>query len=205
MKSSVTLLPMSPTHVDEVVKVHLAGFAGYFLSFLGPRFLRMLYKGILDDPGGIGLVVTSEGGRIEGFAAGVLQQAGFYRRLIKSRKWAFAAASMPSLLRRPWIAPRLLRALRLPAESTKAAAEACLMSLAVRPDAESMGLGGRLIEGFCLEVSRRGAPAVCLTTDQYNNDQANRLYTRWGFKIHRTTVTPEGRTMNEYVRFLNQE
>jgi GNAT superfamily N-acetyltransferase len=205
MKRSVTLRPMSPIHIDEVVKVHLASFPGYFLSFLGPSFLRLFYEGILDDPGGIALVVTSPAGRIEGFAAGVLQQAGFYSRLIRKRIWTFAAASLTSLMRRPSIMPRLLRALRRPAESTEAAADACLMSIAVRPDAESMGLGGRLIEGFCLEVSRRGAPGLCLTTDQHKNERANRFYRRWGFRIHRTYVTPEGRTMNEYVRVFDQD
>jgi len=40
---------------------------------------------------------------------------------------------------------------------------------------------------------------VDLTTDRDNNDKINRFYLSLGFACERTFVTPEGRTMNEYV------
>src|SRR5204862_7639511 len=50
------LRPMRKDDVRDVVRIHLDAFPGFFLSFLGPAFLRLLYRGILDDPTGIALV-----------------------------------------------------------------------------------------------------------------------------------------------------
>ncbi len=196
---------MSAVDVSQVVEVHLRSFLGFFLSFLGSDFLGLLYRGILVDPCGIGLVCVSEqDGRIAGFVAGVTQQAGFYTRLIQNQKWAFAKASLGAVVRCPFVVPRLLRALKRPKESSHAGAEACLMSLAVRPEDEGKGLGKELVEEFCRQVVQRGAPAVCLTTDRQNNDRVNQFYLSLGFQLHRTYITAEGRGMNEYVRHLNR-
>jgi ribosomal protein S18 acetylase RimI-like enzyme len=189
---------MTGNDLSRVVEVHLKGFQGFFLSFLGKGFLTLLYDGFLKDPDGIALVAES-GGEVAGFVAGSLHQQGFYQRLLSKKRWSFAWASLGALLRRPWIGPRLLRALRQPAKAAKASAEACLMSIAVKPEAEGLGIGKKLVEAFCREVAGRGAPAVCLTTDREGYDQVNRFYEKIGFQVSRTYVTPEGRAMNEYL------
>ena len=73
------------------------------------------------------------------------------------------------------------------------------MSLAVEPARERHGLGQALVRSFCEELAARGADAVCLTTDRDGNEGVNRFYTRLGFDVSRTIVTPEGRTLNEYL------
>jgi GNAT superfamily N-acetyltransferase len=184
--------------IAEIVQVHLESFRAFFLTFLGPDFLSLLYLGIQGDPQGIVLVASCDG-RIEGFVAGVEQQSGFYRRLIARDKWRFAFASVPALVRKPTLAPRLLRALRRPAEAQHASAQACLMSLAVRPAAEGQGIGRRLVRAFCRELAGRGVSAVCLTTDRDQNERVNRFYQKLGFELGTPFTTPEGRAMNEYV------
>ncbi len=103
------------------------------------------------------------------------------------------------MLKKPSIAPRLWRALRRPAETQESAAEACLMSIAVRPEAAGQGIGQQLVMAFCQELARQGAPAVCLTTDRNQNERTNHFYQQLGFSLSKTYVTPEGRAMNEYV------
>jgi ribosomal protein S18 acetylase RimI-like enzyme len=195
---------MLPDDLPQVVDVHLKSFPGFFLTFLGHSFLALLYRNMQSDPESVVWVASSDG-EIEGFVAGVMHQSGFYQRLIKRQKWAFAAAALGALLRRPSIAPRLLRALRQPAEAQHASAEACLMSIAVRPESEGKGIGKQLVTAFCQELARRGVPGVCLTTDQDDNDRVNRFYQRLGFRLSRTFITPEGRAMNEYVISLDKE
>jgi ribosomal protein S18 acetylase RimI-like enzyme len=189
---------MRPTDLPPVIDVHLASFPDFFLTFLGRRFLTLLYEQIEQADEGVVLVAGSAD-RVEGFVAGVRHQSGFYQRLVKRKKWAFARAALGSALRRPMIIPRLLRALRRPDEARHAAAEACLMSIAVRPEAAGQGLGRQLVTAFCAEMLQRGAPAVCLTTDRDNNERTNRFYQQLGFQLSSCFVTPEGRAMNEYV------
>ncbi|MDH7568696.1 MAG: GNAT family N-acetyltransferase [Armatimonadota bacterium] len=200
-ESQVVIRPMEPPDLGAVVAIHLESFPGFFLSFLGPRFLSLLYESLSADAEGVVLVADLHGSTV-GFVAGVTSQAGFYRRLLRRRKWAFALAGAGAVLRRPSIAPRLWRALRRPTEASQSAADACLMSIAVRPSTEGKGLGRRLVHAFCEEMRRRGVGAVSLTTDRDHNERVNRFYQQLGFRLARTFVTPEGRAMNEYVLAL---
>jgi ribosomal protein S18 acetylase RimI-like enzyme len=196
--------PMRPDDVAAVVRIHLESFPGFFLSFLGPRFLRVLYETILADAEGRAFV-AEEGSQIHGFVAGVIRQAGFYRRAIRTRALAFAWAAAGAVARRPSVVPRLVRALRRPAEVRDSAADACLMSVAVTPSAEGRGAGRQLVQAFCAAIDRAGAEAVSLTTDADGNDRTNAFYVRLGFGLAREYVTPEGRRMNEYYKRVRPE
>jgi len=187
--------------IPVVVGIHLQSFPGFFLSFLGPRFLELLYEGIGRHPQGIALVSESDSG-IDGFVAGVTDQSGFYKRLIKTRVVRFAAASLGAVLRRPRIIPRLVRALGQSRQSESSAAQACLMSIAVRPGVSGKGAGQALVSAFGEAMAARGIREYCLTTDREGNDRVNRFYLRLGFRLARTFVTPQGRAMNEYVLTL---
>jgi len=184
--------------LPQIVDIHLKSFPHFFLTFLGKNFLSLFYTSVYHEPDSIILVATLND-RIEGFAAGVTNQCNFYQRLVKKQKWAFAFASLRALLRRPRIAPRLLRALMKPAKVQCAVAEACLMSVAVRPESEGKGIGKKLVKAFCQELAKRGIRTACLTTDRDNNDRVNQFYQKLGFRLSRYYVTPEGRAMNEYV------
>jgi ribosomal protein S18 acetylase RimI-like enzyme len=194
----VTVRPLAEADVAVVVEIHLRTFQGFFLSFLGRGFLRLLYESIRTAPEGVALVATR--GPVVGFAAGVTSQRSFFRRLVREHWWRFGRAAAGAALRRPSTIPRLLRALRRPAESEEAAADAALLSIGVLPELEGSGIGSRLIEAFVAEMGRRGADAVSLTTDRDDNDRVNRFYERHGFHVQRSYVTPEGRALLEYVR-----
>lgn len=201
MTAPIRIRPAEPRDVEPITRVHLASFPGFFLSCLGPRFLRLLYAEILASGKGV-LLVADENGKVIGLVGGTTEQKGFYRSLLRRRLIAFALAALPAALRRPVIVPRLARALKRPAESGSASSAACLMSLAVDPSASGKGVGVRLVVAFCDELRRRGAPDVCLTTDAEGNDSVNRFYVRNGFRIAQRLATPEGRELNEYVRDL---
>ncbi len=187
---------------DAIVTIHLASFPGFFLSVLGRRFLRLLYRQFMTTETGI-LFVAEQEGKICGFVGGVTQQVGFYATLLRQHKWRFAAASLGALLRKPSIGARLLRARKRPREAVESMAEACLMSIGVDPAIEGKGIGRKLVELFCDEVRNRGGRTVCLTTDTLNNDRVNRFYQGLDFTIAREFVTDEGRSMYEYIRKLD--
>ncbi len=201
---ALTIRKMEDSDVPQVVEIHLKSFPGFFLSFLGARFLTLFYKGVLADTQGIGLVACSEN-RMVGFVVGVVDQRGFYRNLIRRQWWKFGVAAMGAALRRPVIIPRLVRALKQPDYVGKSCAAACLMSIAVHPVVQGQGVGQMLIEAFSAEAKRRGVKAYCLTTDRDSNARVNRFYQGLGFRLGRTYVTPEGRAMNEYVISLEDQ
>jgi ribosomal protein S18 acetylase RimI-like enzyme len=189
---------MTVEDVREVARVHVDAFPGFFLTFLGAGFLCELYRGIVRDPAGIAFVAEHDG-VCTGFVAGSAEPSGLYKRLIKRRLVAFGFHAGIAFLRRPSIAPRLLRAFtRLSEAPTPASGRAELMSLAVLPGNRGSGIGAGLMEAFVSAVRSRNGAAVFLTTDALDNDAVNAFYTRHGFTVSRRFATPEGRQMNEY-------
>ena len=190
--------------LDSLVAIHNAAFPGFFLTFLGGRFLRLLYASIHSDAEGHVLVAESDN-RLVGFIAGVRNEGGFFSRLIRRRAIAFAAASLPALMRNPFIVGRLLRALGRPAAATRTTPAACLMSVAVQPELAARGIGSQLIEAFCERLRKDGIAAVVLTTDRDGNANTNAFYQKRGFALRRQFTTREGRAMNEYIRTLRTD
>jgi ribosomal protein S18 acetylase RimI-like enzyme len=188
---------MLATDISGVVEIHLQSFPHFFLSFLGPGFLKELYTGILEDPSGISYVYEDKGGLL-GFVAGTDQPGGFYRRLLRQRILRFGWASLGPVLRRPAITPRLLRAFHMPRQAESSGKCGTLMSIAVAPQTQGMGIGKQLVQAFLDEAALRGLTDVNLTTDRRNNEATNQFYLRYGFQLAHTYTTPEGREMNEY-------
>ena len=196
--SALNVRPMKTADLDDVVELHLEGFPGFFLSILGPRFLKLLYSEILKRPDHVAMVAVDPTRQVTGFVAGVAEQSHFYSHLIRRRSFAFAVASLSAVIRNPRILPRLFRSLKYPRQSRTASAQALLMSIAVKPDMAGKGVGRLLVTAFLEAMSRKGAAAVSLTTDRDSNDRTNRFYQELGFRIDRVFVTAEGRRMNEY-------
>ncbi|MFN8468695.1 MAG: GNAT family N-acetyltransferase [Caldilineaceae bacterium] len=193
-----TVRPMVEADVDEVARVHLLAFPNFFLSFLGERFLRELYMGILNDISGIAFVLEVNE-QVCGFVAGTDNSAGLYMRLLKERWWRFGWACAGKALRCPRIVPRLLRAFSAPSDKQREPGCGLLMSLATRPDFQGKHCGRSLVDAFLVAAAQHGLHAVALTTDRDNNEHVNRFYQHLGFELAETYVTAEGRSMNEYV------
>jgi ribosomal protein S18 acetylase RimI-like enzyme len=192
------ILPATNDDIPSIVHVHLESFPGFFLTFLGKRFLTLFYQSVLEEYTGC-FYVFKEQGEVKGFVCGTSNPSGFFRRLLRRKLFSFAAASLFALLRRPSIVRRLLRSLSYPAETTIGEHNATLMSIAVLPSAQGKHIGRELVHAFLSEMKRRTMNTVDLTTDRFQNDNVNAFYLRLGFHLKRTFVTPEGREMNEYV------
>jgi ribosomal protein S18 acetylase RimI-like enzyme len=191
--------PMLDRDVSEMVSVHLVSFPNFFLTFMGPRFLDLLYREIYREPGNVCLIAEAADGGLIGFVVGVRDQVGLYKRLASRRWFAFAIASAGTVVRHPSVLPRLLRALTYSDKASTAACPALLMSIAVSPRAMGTGVGQALVNEFLHHMAQHGVDNICLTTDRDNNEATNRFYRKCGFAMVREFMTPEGRAMNEYT------
>lgn len=197
--SSVVVRPLEPRDVVPVVAVHLRAFPGFFLSFLGPRFLREFYASFIVDPVGRGFVATDPSGRVLGAVVGPLNPAGYFGRLLKRRWWAFCLASATAVLRRPTVLPRLFRAVFYRGGGPAGPVRALLSSIAVDPAAQGAGVGRVLVQRWSEAVREQGVGGCFLTTDADGNAVVNAFYQRLGWKLEASYSTREGRRMNRYV------
>jgi ribosomal protein S18 acetylase RimI-like enzyme len=188
------------THINKAVDIHMHSFPGFFLTFLGPTFLREFYGSFLSDNNGVAFVAKdSETNSILGVIVGPLVPDGYFKRLLKKRWWAFCLASIGAALKKPIVIKRLFRALLYRGQAPPGRQRALLSSVAVSPEVQGHGIGRALVTKWVEEVKRRGCDGCYLTTDAYNNDKINRFYQKLGWRIESTYTTPEGRVMNRYV------
>lgn len=190
-----------------VVSVHLAAFEQFFLTALGPLFLRQYYRCVVAYPQGIALGAFVEG-EIAGFVAGFVNPPAFYSTLHSS--WLkFALAALPGLLMRPNHIVRILanyrRSKMIANDQRDQSTVAELSSLAVATGFNETGIGTDLVQNFCAEARTRGTTLVVLTTDTYRNERGNRFYQRIGFQLARTFEAQPGRYLNEYHMKLSPE
>jgi len=179
----------------------MRAFPAFFLTFLGRGFLREFYGSFSGNPEGIGFVAADgDSGRVIGVVVGPVKPAGYFKRLLVRRWWAFCLHSAAAVLKRPTIVPRLVRAVVYRGDAPEQGPErALLSSIAVDPEVQRSGAGRRLVQVFLDEAAQRGCPGVYLTTDRVDNDAVNAFYERLGWRVEGTFATPQGRQMNRYI------
>jgi ribosomal protein S18 acetylase RimI-like enzyme len=199
LQLNIAVTSLSSSHIDTIVEIHIRAFPSFFLSFLGPRFLREFYASFLFDPQGMGYTASSSDGHIFGVIVGPVDPRGYFKRLLKRRWWAFCLASISAVVRRPSCIPRLFRAVLYRGESPSGPTRALLSSIAVDPNIRRAGVGKKLVEHWVEEARQRGAPGCYLTTDADGNDAVNAFYQGLNWSIESIYTTPEGRRMYHYV------
>jgi len=187
--------------IGAIAAVHRAAFRSFFLTQLGPAFLRGYYATVLECTGGI-LLVAVQDGSIVGFSAGFIDPPGFYT-VLRKKRMRLGLAALPWLIMHPANLVRVFWNYRLTLEESREtdpeiSQVAELSSIAVGPSSQGTGAGKRLLAAFVDAAKRLGAVKVMLTTDAAGNDATNQFYVRAGFTLMRVIRRPYGRILNEY-------
>lgn len=184
--------------IEDIVEIHISSFPNFFLTFLGPNFLRIFYNRFVKDSRGICFAYL-ENGKIMGFVVGNIDPPKFYANLLKYDWFKLGVAAIPALLKRPKSFFRILNNTQRAYKGMPNASFIVeLSSIAVLPSFQGKGIGKQLVSAFIKEAAIREAKIVYLTTDAENNDVTNSFYKNLGFRIKRVYKTREGRIMNEY-------
>jgi ribosomal protein S18 acetylase RimI-like enzyme len=165
------------TETDAAVAaaLHAEQISEGFLSFLGPAFLRRLYRRVVRSPTSFLLVVDDQGETV-GFLAGSTDLAALYRAFLW-RDGLVAAVACSGRVVRSW--RRTLETLRHRTGGSGEGAE--LLAVAVDGTAQGRGAGRLLVDGFLSELGRRRHDAAYVVVGA-GNDAAIALYRRSGFQ-----------------------
>lgn len=171
--------------VSSVARIHLDAFEGFFLSELGYGFLCVMYRAFLVNPAGVFVVHESKDGQVTGFAVGALSSGQKDRWLALRFLPQFLLAALPAIFRRPrMIVTRLASRFFETGSSLDLPKDAALLrSIGVLSSERGGGAAGGLLEAFEQIALRQGATHVYLTTDQDNNERAQKFYKRSGYSL----------------------
>ncbi len=183
--------------IDQIVSIHLDTFRGFFLTFMGRGFLKLMYRSYTEHPES-GILIAEDEGDVVGFLAYSGAFSGLYEYMIKKRLIPFGWYSLGVFFRKPTVFMRLIRAFLKPSETKRKEAYIELASIGVRPDMKSAGVGSQLIDALKAQTDFVKFSYITLETDAVQNEGANHFYQKNGFLLVREFTTTEGRRMYEY-------
>lgn len=169
--------------VERIVEIHINAFEGFFLTFLGPKFLGLLYTGFIDK--GV-LRVAVVDSNVIGFSAGTERPDVFFSNLRKEKWILFLLAAAPGLIKKPsLVIKKLYGAIFYKGDSVERLNNSFLLSsLAVDPYLEGKGIGKVLVNDLNELLSeKRTSETVYLITDKNENSSVLGFYNKCGFSI----------------------
>lgn len=172
MDYTVVVAPERELLLDVVSLHHAALSYRSFITAFGPRFLTVLYRGLLRRGDGF-LVVATEDGALVGFILACTDSTRLLSAVVRS-PFQVASIILPALLRSPRLLTKLVETLRyggrlhvpIPAE---------LLVIAVVPERRSSGIGRQLLTTLRAELRARGIDAYKVTVHE-QMAEANRFY-----------------------------
>lgn len=196
----IMIREMTHSDLGAVVDIHANAFDGFFLTRMGPRFLRAYYQTVLEFESSIALVAyDTEADRAQGFAVGFRDPQGFYH-LFGQRRRRVAPAILLAVLRNPGLMPTILHNIRrVDAQAQQPVNAVELSSIAV--GVPRRGVGGALLEAFADKARSEGVHRLILTTDAEGNDPVREFYEARGFNLE-GFETRAARQLCRYFREL---
>lgn len=198
----VTIKDATKKDIELIVEVHLSAFAGFFLTDLGPKFLRLYYQSVLKAPDGI-LLIAVEDNKIIGFCATCTKSAGFNSRLITHNAMRFIKEALRLMISSPKSLLRLFKNITKKADISDDGEYAEVLSIGVLKDAQGQGLGKLLLDNLFNRLQKTGISQISLTTDYEENEKTLRFYESIGFKKKYKFITYPQRKMYRLIKTLS--
>ena len=183
--------------IEQVVKLHISSFKGFFLSSMNYGFLKTLYKSFCEHHSS-DLLVAFDEDRPVGFIAYSRDTSEIYSYMLKKHFFSFGWYSFLAFLRRPAIFRKLFGAFGMSSQTKRSTHYVKLFSIGVDPEYQDKGVGSLLIQTLKKRLDFSRYDYITLETDAHGNDAANAFYVKNGFRLSETFTTKEGRVMNKY-------
>lgn len=196
---SISNLPQET--LDVIVSIHQDAFPTFFLTSLGPKFLKLMYQCHMEHKAS-DILVAIENSVPIGFLAYSEDMSDLYSYMLKRHGFYFALYSIIPFLKNPIILPRLLRAFLKPKEAKQLDKYIYLASAGVTPKIQSKGTYSSILNTILQKYKDSDFQYIIGDTD-VGNGPINHIYHKFGFNIHRQYETPEGRPMYEQRYYFN--
>lgn len=183
------LRALGPSDLPSVAAIHCAAFPSSWLTKLGSAAVERYYAWQMQGPHEAYVFGATIDGKLAGFCfSGVFPTAiaGYVRQ-----NWAFLAWGLlthPSLLRNPVLGERLQRAMHAlfaskapPSTSERGKRPFDILSIAVDPGVQRMGLGQLMMERARTLAAENGFHVMTLMVNTANL-QAVRFYEKIGWE-----------------------
>ncbi|MCX8484527.1 MAG: GNAT family N-acetyltransferase [Bacteroidia bacterium] len=197
----IEIVEILDDEINDVVKIHLKAFPGFFLTKLGNEVLEVFYKSLLKSKGTIFYGVKNEG-ELVGFLVASLEPKGLYTKLFFKNIVRFALPLFFSFLKNLNFLKRMIISVMSSNKvSISQSYPTSLLSICVSPSNAGKGVGKFLLNRLEKELILQNQSGYYLTTDAENNIATNRFYLSCGFKLY-DTYSQGSRRMNLYVKEL---
>lgn len=198
----ITIYKASEKEIEAIVRIHEQAFPSFFLTELGPGFLRLYYKSVMNHKDGVLLVCMMDETLI-GLCAGTVLSAGFNTRLVKSDFILFGVESLKLLFTKPRSLIHLMKNMSKEDASVGDQGDyAELLSIAVDPKLQRSGGGRAMLQALEVEVKKRGSKKISLTTDYENNEKTISFYMSLGYEVWYDFITYPNRRMYRLIKQL---
>ena len=190
--------------LNDVIRLHIAAFPSFFLTFMGAGFLRELYLGFINISNGIFFVAVDDD-KVVGFIAGTNAPVVFFSEMRRKRGIFFLLNAVPAIVRHPIIViKKLFLAFTYRGDKPLTIKNSALLSsIGVSPEVIGRGIGYQLLMKFESDVISRGAKFIYLTTDAVGNDSVKAFYSKCGYSVESTFLQQTNRPMIRYVKKLS--
>lgn len=185
-QGQISIRPAEERDARFMAAMHQRSITTGFLSSLGIRFLRLLYRALVADRDGVSLIAQDDSGPV-GFVAGTRSTAAFYRRFVVRYGWRAGVVVLPHLVR-PGVIRRLWESFRYGTGDEVSGAE--LLAMAVAADRRGRGIGVALGREL---LQRLATPTVRVVVGS-DNRAAITAYERMGFVAHSRIEVHQGET-----------
>ncbi len=175
---AVEVRPARRDHADPdfAAQLHATEIDEGFLSSLGPRFLRALYRRITRTDGSFLLIAQCDGEPV-GFIAGSVAVRRLYGQFLLHDGVVVALAASLRILR-SW--RQVMETLRHGRDTQPVVHSGELLAIAVAPSWQSKHVGTGLVAAFLQQLEAMGTPDAHVVVGA-DNDAAVALYHRSGF------------------------
>ncbi|MGH8967200.1 MAG: GNAT family N-acetyltransferase, partial [Actinomycetes bacterium] len=206
---------MEPQDLPFAVHQHQLHFPDGFFVRLGPRFLTEYYRAFLTSPCACAYIAEAPEDPM-GYLVGVTEPTSHRDHVFRVHGRRLAVRAFAAFLRHPALAwffvrtratlygGKLLARLRPAAATTRPesrGAPAVLTHVAVKPQAQSKGVGSTLIKQFEADVAEAGCPRMILVTAS-GSSGAGGYYRRSGWDAREEHCTPDGLRLTMYERMV---
>ena len=200
--SNIMVRPACVQDVREVVVIHQSAFPDFFLTHLGPDFLKLYYKSFISETDSTCLVAIHDGD-IVGFSTTANKSRGFNTGLIKKHFLSFMLMGFKILFTNPQSIVRLVKNFSKREGGIEDDGNyAELYSIGVLSENQGVGIGKLLLKETEVRLREKEVKSLSLTTDYYNNEAAIGFYTKQGFDVLYEFETYPKRKMYRMIKML---